>query len=79
MKKVLLVGLFLIGSMNLSNAGNLEATTSEECFEVAIGALVDMENELGFTLNDSDATEFMNDRYMLCWCLYNIEFCLSNW
>ena len=79
MKKVLLVMLFFIASMNVGNAMNVKTTLSDECFDVAIGALEDMENELGFTLNDSDATEFLNDRYMLCWCLYHIEFCMNNW
>lgn len=79
MKKMLVVLLFLMGSIHVGNAVNVEAALSDECFDVAIGALQDMEDSLGFALNDRDATEFLNERYMLCWCLYHIEYCLDNW
>ena len=81
MKKIalVLVFLFTFSPVTTSYGAGQNQLNNEDCFDVAIRHLLDHEHVLGFTLNQKDARDFLNDQYMLCWCLRHIDYCFDHW
>ncbi|MFO7673559.1 MAG: hypothetical protein R6V74_07620 [Lutibacter sp.] len=79
MKKIILSMVFVFVSVVMVNANDLILEQSDDCFDRAIQDLEQMEDVIGITYNARDATDFLNESYMLCWCLGNMDYCLDNW
>lgn len=74
MKKLILTFLFIF-AINISS--NVSAENKQllppDCFQEAIDALDEMEEALGFTINDYDGATVMNNTYAACYCLANLD------
>lgn len=69
MKKV----FFTITALCFLVTSNLNASTMmyTDCFDMAFADLDAYESGLGFYLSAADATEYVNDGYAVCDCMFN--------
>ncbi|MGV8945785.1 MAG: hypothetical protein ACOH1N_05105 [Lutibacter sp.] len=79
MKKIILSMVFVFATVTFVNANDFVLGLNDFCFDSAIQDLEQMEDVIGITYNQSDATDFLNESYMLCWCMDHMDYCLDNW
>ncbi|MBT8318280.1 MAG: hypothetical protein HKP59_11705 [Lutibacter sp.] len=78
-KKIILGMVFVFASFTMVNAKTEIVILNDFCFDRAIEHLEDMESVFGITYNQEDATDILNDHYMICWCMSHTDFCMDNW
>ncbi|NEW79143.1 MAG: hypothetical protein GZ086_06880 [Gelidibacter sp.] len=79
MKKIILSIVLVFLSVTMINANDFILVQNDDCFDSAIQDLEQMEDVIGITYNQRDATDFLNESYMICWFMDHIDYCMDNW
>ena len=79
-KKLILGVIFVFATISSVNADNESYLYNDDyCFDRAIEHLQDMESVFDITYSQGDATDILNEEFMICWCLSHMDYCMDSW
>ena len=77
MKRVILGVVFVFATVSFANADNKAYLYDDGyCLDRAIEHLEDMEGVFDITYSQAEATDILNDHFMICWCLSHMDYCM---